>query len=167
VDLPHGSSGAIQALTRKLNRRCALRERRRAQGGFLLLLSALSVSTADGESQHPFEAIQKARRCASISGETLRFRGGQLNERGKFVTERLAPRSKRKSKLDRVGRDCVVSTNLQRGSRTSITTREPPSATARAGGIFPSSSCAARPDSALTVSRLLHHLFSVPIREIP
>ena len=56
-------------------------------------LTALSVSTALGESQGPFEAAQNPRRCASISAETLRFRGGQLNKRQKFVTERLAPRS--------------------------------------------------------------------------
>jgi hypothetical protein len=56
-------------------------------------LNALSVSTADEESQQPFEAVQKARRCASIWRERLRFQGGLLNRVEKFETERLAPHS--------------------------------------------------------------------------
>ncbi len=41
----------------------------------------------------PNRAVQKGRRLASISGETLRFQGGLLNEREKFETERLAPQA--------------------------------------------------------------------------
>jgi hypothetical protein len=88
-------------------------------------LNALCVSTAYRESQRPLGAVQKARRCASISQEMARFQGRQLNKRETFVTERLAPHSKRSSNRDRVGTDCSISTNLCRGPRTSIENREP------------------------------------------
>jgi len=88
------------------------------------LLNALRLQTTTVEILHRFEAVQKPRRCASISAETSRFQGGVLNEHQKFVTECLARRSKRKSQLDHPGRDCVGATNLGGQTPPAVANRE-------------------------------------------